>query len=98
MVGCGVSTTVTVKLQLGPVPTWTLTGVEPMGKNDPEAGLDVTEPEQVEPAISASGKVTVAPPCALVPTVMLLGQVIVQLGGLGLDVVTIAGWELLLGN
>lgn|SRR2546428_3134699 len=98
MVGCGVLTTVTMNMQLGPVPTWTLTGVEPMGKNDPEAGLDVTEPEQVEPAISASGKVTVAPPCALVPTVMLLGQVIVQPGGLELAVVAVAGLELLLGN
>src|SRR2546421_4792424 len=45
MVGCGVSTTVIVNVQLGPlVPTFDVTAVEPTGKNDPEAGVDVTAP------------------------------------------------------
>ena len=45
MVGFCVSTTVTVKLQLGPETIEHVTVVVPMGKNVPDAGVLVTVPQ-----------------------------------------------------
>src|SRR6185295_17940894 len=55
-----VSSTVTIKLQLPPpVSEVTLTSVDPTGKNDPEAGVDVIAPQV--PDCSAASNVTCAP-------------------------------------
>jgi hypothetical protein len=88
-----VLTTVTRKLQLGPPETVEFTVVVPTGKNDPDAGEAETVPHV--PAVSAAEKVTIAPglfcaSTALVPTVMLSGQVTVQAGGAGLETVASA--------
>ena len=53
IVGFCVSTTVTVKLQLGPEATEHVTVVVPMGKNVPEAGELVTTPQ--EPVVIGAG-------------------------------------------
>ena len=45
MVGFCASTTVTVKVQLGPADDVAVTVVVPTGKNDPDAGLVITVPQ-----------------------------------------------------
>jgi hypothetical protein len=55
--GC-VSFTVTVNVQLGPAVVVQATVVVPTGKNDPDAGLQVTAPQS--PLVGAE-KVTTAP-------------------------------------
>jgi hypothetical protein len=45
MTGFSVSLTVTLKLQAGPASVVQLTAVVPTGKNDPEAGAQVTVPQ-----------------------------------------------------
>src|SRR2546430_14966394 len=98
MVGCGVLTTVTTKLQVAPDPVWELTGVEPTAKKEPDAGLDVIPVPQ---SPEASGpKVTIAPGwfCALtafVPTVILSGQIKVHVGGFALLPLTVTAESLL---
>jgi len=47
MVGSCVSLTFTVKLQLGPAVVVQVTVVVPFGKNEPEAGVQVTVPQPV---------------------------------------------------
>jgi len=61
IVGAGESTTVTVKLQIPlPVDDVEVTVVVPIGKNEPEAGVVVTVPQ--DPTASVAVKVTFAPP------------------------------------
>ena len=76
IVGACVSLTFTVKLQLGPVPVVQLTVVVPTGKNEPEAGLQLTVPQL---PVVLGAKLTFAPhwPAAF-GTTILAGQVIVQ--------------------
>jgi hypothetical protein len=56
--GGSASSTVTVKLQLGPVLALQVTVVVPTGKNDPEGGVHVIVPQ--EPGLVGE-KVTTAP-------------------------------------
>src|SRR5262245_8228633 len=74
--GASVSMTVTVKLQLVPVPLPQVTVVVPTGKNDPEAGVQLTVPQL---PVTVGAKLTIAPhwPGSF-GTVMLAGQLIVQ--------------------
>lgn len=75
--GGSVSLTVTEKLQLGPACVLHVTGVVPTGKNEPDAGAQVTVPQPAPAVVGV--KVTLAPHCpGLLPVVMSLGQVIVQ--------------------
>jgi hypothetical protein len=59
MLGASVSFTVMVKLQLGPTDVRQVTVVVPIGKNDPEAGVQVTVPQL--PIVVGGGYVTLAP-------------------------------------
>ena len=59
IVGACVSFTVTVKVQVAPVVVDTFTVVVPIGKKEPDAGVDVTVPHPAE-AVGA-GYVTIAP-------------------------------------
>jgi hypothetical protein len=56
--GASVSLTVTVKLQLGPAVVEQVTLVVPTGKNEPEAGEQVTVPQ---PGVAVGAKLTAAP-------------------------------------
>ena len=57
--GC-TSFTVTVKVQVPPpIEDVAVTVVVPTGKNDPDAGVAVTVPQ--EPVVVGAGKVTAAP-------------------------------------
>jgi hypothetical protein len=77
IVGGILSTTVTVKVQLGPAAVVAVTVVVPFGKNEPDAGLSVTGPQR--PVVVGAGKVTLAPQTpGEVFTVILDGQVIAQ--------------------
>lgn len=53
MVGGCVSLTITAKLQLGPAVLVQVTVVEPFGKNEPEAGEQLTVPQ--EPVVVGAG-------------------------------------------
>src|SRR5713101_475794 len=57
--GASLSRTVTLKLQLAPLLSVQVTGVVPTGKNDPEAGLQVTGPHI--PLVVGGAKLTTAP-------------------------------------
>jgi hypothetical protein len=59
MVGGCVSLILTVKVQLGPAVVVQVTVVVPTGKNDPEAGEQVTVPQV--PVVVGAGYVTTAP-------------------------------------
>jgi hypothetical protein len=76
--GASASLTVTVKLHIGPTDVVQVTVVGPTGKNEPEAGVQVTVPQL---PVVVGAKLTLAPhwPGSLF-TVMLAGQVIVQAG------------------
>src|SRR2546426_78365 len=76
IVGGWVWLTVPVKLQLGPAVVQ-LTVVVPFGKNDPEAGVQVTVPHP--PPVVVGANVTTAPHWfGSLFLVMFAGQVIVQ--------------------
>jgi hypothetical protein len=79
MTGGVLSTTVTVNVQPGPDAAVQVTVVVPMGKNDPDGGLQVIAPQL--PVVAGSLKVTAAPhwPGSLL-TLTLAGQVSVQAG------------------
>src|SRR2546423_1600645 len=78
--GASPSVTVTTKLQVSPVESVVVTAVEPMPKNEPEAGTVVAVP-QLPMAESGEVKVTTAPSMpASLGCVMLLGQLSVQAG------------------
>jgi hypothetical protein len=71
---------VTVNLQKSPVSLTTVTGVVPIGKNEPEAGVAVKVPQFPDP--TAFGNVTIAPHWpASISTVILEGQLMVHDNG-----------------
>ena len=59
IVGGCVSLTVTVNVQLGPAEDVQVTVVVPLGKNEPDAGVHVTVPQ--EPVVVGAGYVVTAP-------------------------------------
>ena len=73
MVGAGVPTTVTVKLQVGPAVELTLTVVTPTGNREPEFGVAEIDPQSPSMLI-AEANVTIAPLGLVAVATMFSGQ------------------------
>jgi len=94
IVGAGVSTTVTVKLQPGPDSEVTLTVVTPTGKSEPELG-DAEIAPQSPSTLTADAKVTFAPLGLVAVATIFPGQVKEQAVPVVATIVAVSDVELL---